>query len=306
MQLPSFRTFVICGSIAYDHVMQYDGRFSRVFTQNIHEMSLAFLAKEKRVHVGGCGGNICYSLAQLGERPILVGVCGDDFSSYRAWLEKNGVDTRGVRVVRGRDTAAAYITTDRDENQLTLFYPGAPEVFVSLQKYKNMRPMVFIAPDAPRRVMHCVFECQKYKLPYVFDPGQNVSEFSLAFLRKAILGAVGVFANTFEWEILQKRIGFSAQELVRNVPLCVITAGPRGSTVWFHAKKHHIPAKKVRQVIDPTGCGDAYRAGFLKGWKEGFSAERCGRLGALLGSLVVQKAGTQKHCISWNTAKKKI
>ncbi len=298
----------VTGSLAYDYISSYERPFSEVLLPDkLDSLSVCFLVKHKERHFGGTGGNIAYSLAILESPPCLVAAVGYDFEAYRHLLEGLGVRLDCLREFPDTPTASATIITDPKGNQIAEFHPGAMSAKGDIDATECFKraDMVIIAPDDTRRVMQYVQAAHELKTPYFFDPGQNLPIFTKEELLEAIDHAEGVFANDYELGLLKSKTGLDEDELLEKAKLLIVTLGEKGSIIL---RKHdhqvdriEIPIAPPKRVKDPTGCGDGYRAGFLKGYVEKKPLEICGRMGSLMATYIVEKMGTQGHSLSWDS-----
>ncbi|MEO8166365.1 MAG: carbohydrate kinase family protein [Betaproteobacteria bacterium] len=288
---------LICGSIAYDTIMVFGDRFkNHILPEQIHILNVAFLVPELRREFGGCAGNIAYSLKMLGGDPLIMATVGDDWQPYAYRLEKLRLSPAHVRQVPNTFTAQAFITTDLDDNQITAFHPGAMN-FSHQNHVTEARDvgLGIIAPDGREGMMQHAREFHEAGIPFIFDPGQGLPMYSGDELMNFITQADFVTANDYEAKLLQERTGKSVEELSRGVKALIVTQGAQGSLVFVNGKTESIPAVKPAQVLDPTGCGDAYRAGLLHGIANGLDWATTGRLASLLGSIKIAQRGAQNH-----------
>ncbi len=288
---------LICGSIAYDSIMVFEGRFKdHILPNQVHILNVAFLVPQMRREFGGCAGNIAFSLRQLGGAPMPMATVGDDAQSYFDRLDALGIDRRHVRHVPGTFTAQAFITTDLDDNQITAFHPGAMS-----HSHLNTVPagaavkLGIIAPDGREGMLQHAQQFADHGVPFVFDPGQGLPMFDGDELKHFIARAHYVAVNDYEARLLIERTGLELHQLARKVKALIVTRGGKGSEIHAEGKVIHIPVAPARHVVDPTGCGDAYRAGLLFGIEQGFDWETTGRLAAVMGSVKVEHSGGQNH-----------
>ena len=291
---------VVTGSIAYDYLMTFPGRFvEHILPDQLHRISLSFLVDEMRRQRGGCAANIAYSLALLGERPLLMGTVGQDFGEYRAWLEQHGVDTSLTRDELDLFTASFFVNTDQDNNQIASFYTGA------MARARNLSlndldagqvDLVTISPNDPEAMVKYAAECQELSISYLYDPSQQIIRLSGEDLRAGILGCDLLVVNEYEFEMFREKTGHSADE-IRAIPsrACIVTRGAEGAHIWAQGTFHAIPSVPPRQAGDPTGVGDAFRAGLIKGLALGLSWDLVGRMGALAATYSLEQPGTQSH-----------
>jgi adenosine kinase len=288
---------LICGSIAFDNIMVFRGRFKdHILPDKIHILNVAFLVPDLRREYGGCAGNIAYNLKLLGGDPLIMATVGDDAGPYFERLDALGLARTHVRAVPGSLTAQAFITTDLDDNQITAFHPGA-----MAQSHLNRidgslgAGLAIVAPDGREGMVAHVTDLAAAKVPFVFDPGQQLPTFSGADLLSIIDAAAYVAVNDYEGQVLADKTGRSLEALARMVDALVVTKGAWGSTIYAGGERHEIPAVKPTELVDPTGCGDAYRAGLLYGIAAGFDWPTTGRLASLLGSIKIAARGGQNH-----------
>ena len=291
---------LICGSLAYDTIMVFHDRFqNHILPDQIHILNVAFLVPDMRREFGGCAGNIAYNLALLGGEPEIMATVGSDCGPYRERLERIGLSQRHVREVPNTYTAQAFITTDLDDNQLTAFHPGAMN-FSHLNRIGDAEGigLGIVAPDGRDGMLQHAREFYEAGIPFVFDPGQGLPMFDgdtlLDLLRLADYCAV----NDYEGKLLAERTGKPLEELARLVRALVVTRGAAGSEIYAGGRRHEIPIVDPAEVVDPTGCGDAYRAGLLYGIGKGLDWETTGRLASLMGSIKIAHRGGQNHSVA--------
>ena len=293
-------SILICGSIAYDNIMVFPGRFrEQILPDQIHILNVAFLVPELRREFGGCAGNIAYNLKLLGADPLVMGTVGDDSLLYFSRLERLGVKLDCVRQVPGTLTAQAFITTDLDDNQITAFHPGAMTHSHENRITRDLGvSLAIIAPDGKEGMQQHARQLAELGIPFMFDPGQGLPMFSgkelLAFAEQASYVAV----NDYEGRMLEERTGRKLEDLALRLKALVLTRGAEGSVIYADGKRFDIPCAKARAVVDPTGCGDAYRAGLLYGIASGFDWPKAGRLASLMGAIKVASRGAQNHAVT--------
>jgi adenosine kinase len=292
------RVFVT-GSIAYDYIMVFPGRFQdHILPDKMHVLSVSFLVDSLTRRRGGTGANIAYNLGLLGERPILVGAVGDDFGDYRSFLESIGVDCHVVKVIGGEHTASCFINTDLQDNQITAFYPGAMSHArtISLREAgARSDDLVLIAPNDPGAMNRAVAECTEAGIPYLYDPSMQLPRLSREDLEKGCSGARILAGNDYEFGMLAEKLGITEAELRLRVPITVMTRGEAGSLITVGDEIFEIPAAKCKKVVDPTGAGDAFRSGFVLGYKLKLPWPVVGRLASLTGVYAVEQHGPQQH-----------
>jgi adenosine kinase len=288
---------LICGSIAYDTIMVFRDRFkNHILPDRLHILNVAFLVPDMRREFGGCAGNIGYNLGLLGGEPLIMATVGDDYAPYEARLKELKLTRQHIRAIPNTYTAQAFITTDLDDNQITAFHPGAMNH--SHENHAHEAKDVelgIIAPDGREGMLQHAAELHAAGVPFVFDPGQGLPMFSGEELMRFVERASYVTVNDYEGEMLQERTGKRLEELARKVKALVVTLGARGSLIMTNGQQVEIPAVTAQQVLDPTGCGDAFRAGLLYGIAAGFDWAVSGRLASLLGSIKITSRGGQNH-----------
>jgi adenosine kinase len=288
---------LICGSIAYDSIMVFAGRFKdHILPDKIHMLNVSFLVPQLRREFGGCAGNIAYNLRLLGDAGYPMATVGRDFAPYAQWMRDTRVPQDYVRVVDTEHTAQAFITTDADDNQITAFHPGAMQL-----SHLNTIPadagitLGIVSPDGrDGMVQHCAGFAAA-GIPFIFDPGQGLPMFNGDDLRALIAQASWLTVNDYEWQMVQQRTGWSPADIVKHVKALIVTRGAEGSTIYTAQGEIVIPAARPQAVVDPTGCGDAYRAGLIHGLMRGLDWAATGRIASLLGALKVATRGTQNH-----------
>lgn len=295
----------VSGSLAYDQIMDFPGKFSdHILPTEIHNLNLSFFLSGLRRSFGGTAGNIAYNLSLLGEKPIILGVVGFDFADYRTWLLKKKIDISRIKKVSTDKTASAYIITDQSDNQIAAFYPGPrPKDYLkSISKLKDI-DLAIISADDKDRMMAYAAHYQAKHIPYIFDPGQALIAFSPAEVKKAIRGAKVLIGNDYEIKLMADKMKTDLAKLVRMVEILVITKGGKGSEIYQGNDKIIIPPAKPKNTSDPTGAGDAYRAGLIKGLINGCNLKTCGQLGGLIAVYTVEKFGTQTHTFTMKELK---
>ncbi len=290
---------VITGSIAFDYIMSFPGHFTEhlQLAERMDKVSLSFLVDDMRRVRGGCAPNIAYSLALLGERPTVMGTAGQDFGPYRAWLERQGVDTSLIAEIPDIFTASFFVNTDLDQNQIASFYTGAMAHArdLSFHDLAEKPDLVIISPNDPIAMEKYAVECKELGIPYIYDPSQQVVRVCGESLRLGVEGADTLIVNDFEYELLKERTGMSAAQVRAAVKRAVIvTRGAAGSDIWTDDIVH-VPVVIPAQIADPTGVGDAYRGGLMKGLAMGLPWEVCGRIGALAATYTLELLGPQSH-----------
>lgn len=293
----------VTGSIAYDYIMVFPGRFrDHILPEKMHVLSVSFLVDSLTRLRGGTGANIAYNLGLLREGPVLVGSVGEDFAEYRSWLESHGVDCRAIRVVAGDHTASCFINTDLQDNQITAFYPGAmaQASSVSLEGTGVSRQdLVVIAPNDPAAMIRYVAECIEAGIPYLYDPSMQLPRLERAELEQGCRGARILAGNDYEFGMMAEKLGIGEDQLRRLVPITVMTRGEAGALITVsqqsEPEEFEIPPARPRAVVDPTGAGDAFRAGFVLGLKRGWPWPVVGRVAALTAVYAIEQRGPQGH-----------
>jgi adenosine kinase len=290
-------TALICGSLAYDTVMVFPGRFKdHILPDKIHMLNVSFLAPTLRRYFGGCAGNIAYNLQLLGGAGHACGAVGHDFGPYARWLESNGMSERFIQVIDDEYTAQAYITTDLDDNQITAFHPGAMNHSHTLPVPADAGITIgILAPDGREGMVTHAEQFARASIPFIFDPGQAMPLFGPQDLEVFIDQATWVTVNDYEGQLLQERLGLGAERIAERVQAYIVTRGAEGSLIYAGGRVVEIPAVRAENVKDPTGCGDAYRAGLLYGLMRGMDWETTGRIASLLGAIKIAHVGTQHH-----------
>ena len=290
-------TALICGSLAFDNIMVFQDRFKdHILPDKIHILNVSFLVPELRREFGGCAGNIAYNLKLLGGEPLIMGTVGEDFAPYAAWLEQHGITQRCVKTVGGTLTAQAFITTDLDDNQITAFHPGAMnDAAQNAVADAGKVSIGIVAPDGRDGMVEHARQFAAAGIPFIFDPGQGMPMFDGDDLKAFIDDATWVTVNDYESELMQERTGLDAAAIAERVEALVITRGAKGSHIYTGERCIEVPAATPQAVIDPTGCGDAYRAGLLYGLMNELPWETTGRVASLLGAIKIAHAGTQNH-----------
>jgi len=292
-------TVAVTGSMAYDYIMSFPGRFvDHILPDQIEILSVSFLVDSMRRERGGCGGNIAYNLALLGQRPLLMATVGQDAPEYVAWLRDQGVDTSGVLQLPDEFTASFFVSTDQDNNQIASFYTGAMAK-ASRLSFKDNNPqaieIAIISPNDPVAMVRYARECQELGIPYIYDPSQQIPRLSPAELVEGVAGAKVLILNDYEFGMIKKQTRLGDEEIQELVEVVVITCGERGSVVRTRDGTWEIPIALPRRMADPTGVGDAYRAGFITGMCRELPWDVVGRMGSLAAAYVLEQHGTQRH-----------
>ncbi len=292
---------LVSGSLAYDRIMDFPGRFAdHILPDKIHILNVCFMVNGLTEKFGGTAGNIAYNLALLGERPLILATAGKDFDSYEQWLTQQNLPLDGIRRIPEEFTASAYITTDLADNQITGFNPGAMK-FRSLYLFDGIDPTRALAIVAPGNLDDMLAYSQWYKerqIPYIFDPGQSIPAWSGDRLVEMITGSRILVSNDYELELILKSTGLNKIQLLHRTGTIITTLGDKGSVITTSEYETHIPAVPVLQVTDPTGAGDGFRAGLIKGMVTGKNLVEAARLGAVCAAYAVECQGTQEHAFT--------
>ena len=288
---------LICGSLAFDTIMVFGDRFANhILPDMIHILNVSFLVPHMRREYGGCAGNIAYNLALLGDEGIPMATVGSDFGAYREWLIKAGVPLEHVRVIDSELTAQAFITTDLDDNQITAFHPGAMQ-HSHANRVSEARDIALgiVAPDGREGMIEHAAQFAAAGVPFIFDPGQGLPMFGPEELQRFLSQARWVTVNDYEWQLLQQKSRWSVADMTARIEALIVTLGAAGSVIHTRGEQILIPAAPVREVVDPTGCGDAFRAGLIHGLLHGLDWRATGHIASLMGAMKVEARGTQNH-----------
>ncbi len=289
---------IITGSIAYDYLMTFPGAFTELLLpEHLQRLSLSFLVDEMEKRRGGCAPNIAYTLALLGERPLLMGTAGQDFSDYRAWLEAANIDTSLVVEVADKFTASFFCSTDTQNNQIASFYAGAMADADELSfRTAGDADLVIISPNDPKAMVQYAEECRTLGLRYIFDPGQQCARMEGPELAAGLVGANIVICNDYEYELIREKTTLDVEALLERSEAVIVTRGEHGSTIHLPGgRRIDVPVAPERRIADPTGVGDAYRGGLMKGLAIGADWETCGRIGSVAATYTLEHVGGQSH-----------
>ena len=295
---------LICGSFAFDTIMVFHDQFkNHILPDKVHILNVSFLVPEMRREFGGCAGNIAYNLKLLGGEPESMGTVGSDFGPYADWMDSKGISRKYLKEVGGY-TGQAFITTDKDDNQITAFHPGAMSLAHenSIHDTKGIT-IGIVSPDGRDGMIQHAEQFVEANIPFIFDPGQGLPMFDGDDLISFIEKATWVTVNDYEAQMLEERTGKSAHEIAEMVDALIITRGGEGSHIYTKEHRHEIPCAKVNAVNDPTGCGDAYRAGLLYGLMNKMDWETTGRIASLIGAIKIETHGTQNHSFTMDEFK---
>ena len=288
---------LICGSIAYDNIMVFQGRFKdQILPEQIHILNVSFLVPQLRREFGGCSGNIAYNLKLLGGEPLIMATVGEDSAPYTYRMDKLGLDRTHVREIKDSMTAQAFITTDLDDNQITAFHPGAMN-FSNQNRIADTNgvTLAIVAPDGRDGMVEHAHDLAQAGVPFIFDPGQGLPMFDGKELLNFVEQASYVAVNDYEGKMLQEKTGQTLEAIATRVKALVVTRGAEGSSIYTGGQRLDIPCVKAKEIVDPTGCGDAYRAGLLYGIAKGMDWRSVGQLASVMGSLKIASRGGQNH-----------
>ncbi|MCB9451927.1 MAG: carbohydrate kinase family protein [Anaerolineaceae bacterium] len=296
---------MITGSIAYDYLMRFPGRFTEhLLKDQLHQVSLSFLVEDMTKHWGGVAANIAVNMALMGMHPRLMGTVGRDFGDYRTWLEEVGVDTSSVRQIDDVFTASFFANTDLDNNQIASFYSGAMSYAkdYSLAEASNGQwpDLVVVSPNDPKAMSNIVKECREHDTRFVYDPSQQVARLGGEELKADMEGAYAMVVNAYEAEVICQKTGQTLDDLRKTIEILVITQGEHGSRIYLNEDQITIPPFPPQDIKDPTGVGDAFRAGLLRGMMAGWPLELAGQVGSLCATYALEQVGTQNHSYTLN------
>ena len=290
-------TALICGSAAYDNIMVFEDSFkNHILPDQIHILNVAFLVPRLRREFGGCATNIAYNLKLLGGDPLPMATVGQDFEPYRQWLTRCGIRQDHIRVLDDVFTAQAFITTDLDANQITAFHPGAMN-HSEINRVTDAKGVKIgmVSPDGRTGMVEHAAQFANSRIPFIFDPGQGMPMFNGDDLRLFIKECTWVTVNDYEWQLLKDRTGWDVADITSQAEALIITLGAKGSVIHTKKQSYEIPTVTPKSVEDPTGCGDAYRAGLLYGLSNELDWETTGRIASLMGAIKIEQHGTQNH-----------
>ena len=290
-------TALICGSAAYDNIMVFEDSFkNHILPDKIHILNVAFLVPRLRREFGGCATNIAYNLKLLGEDPLPMATVGQDFGPYTERLDQHGIRREHIKILNDVFTAQAFITTDLDDNQITAFHPGAMN-HSELNKVSDAKGVSIgmVSPDGRTGMIEHAEQFAAAGIPFVFDPGQGMPMFDGDDLRKFVEQATWVTVNDYEWQLLKDRTGWDVADVTARTDALIVTRGGEGSSIYTKDAEYDIPIVRPESIEDPTGCGDAYRAGLLHGLLNDMDWETTGRIASLMGAIKIERHGTQNH-----------
>jgi adenosine kinase len=298
---------VVTGSIAYDYLMSFPGKFTEHFLpEHMNRVSLSFLVDSMDKRRGGCGPNIAYTLALLGETPLLMATAGEDFGEFRQWLEAAHIDTSLTTEIPGKFCASFFCSTDQANNQIASFYTGAMADAGRLS-FRGVGDVGFaiISPNDPGAMVQYAEECRTLGIKFIFDPGQQCARMDGDQLRDGVTGATIVIVNDYELELLRQKTGLSEQEILFVAETLIVTRGEHGSSVIGPSGRVDVPAVTPHRIVDPTGVGDAYRGGLLKGLAVGAPYEICARIGSVAAAYALEHLGGLSHSYTWDEFKRR-
>jgi adenosine kinase len=294
---------IVTGSIAFDYLMSFPGKFTEHFLpEHMHRLSLSFLVDSMDKRRGGCGPNIAYTIALLGERPYLMATAGQDFADYRAWMDAVNIDTSLVKVVDGKFCASFFCSTDQHENQIASFYTGAMANAgeLSMRTVPGIKDaLVIISPNDPGGMVQYAEECAAMGVKYIWDPGQQCARMEGSQLAAGVTGAFMVIVNDYELELVRQKTGMGEFDILKHAPVLVVTKGENGSSIYTKQGIEDVPAVRPHRIEDPTGVGDAFRGGFMKGLAIGAPYGVCARLGSVAATYALEHLGGTSHAYTW-------
>ena len=289
---------IFTGSVAYDYLMTFPGLFrDYILPDKLEQISLSFLVNSMVRRRGGIAPNIAYTLALLGGKPRVMATVGEDFTEYRQTLDKAGVDTSLMKVIPGVFTASFFCNTDKSNAQIASFYPGAMDYAgqLSFHDLAQKPDWVVISPNSPDSMVKYPQECQELGIPYLYDPSQQIPRMSGEDLRLGVQGASALMVNEYEFELIKKQTGLSEAEILAGLRFMVVTRGSEGASIYVDGTEIQTPVVPPKEIVDPTGVGDAFRGGFLTGFSHRLDWDLCGKMGALAATYCLEAMGTQEH-----------
>jgi adenosine kinase len=301
------KNIIVTGSIAYDYLMSFPGKFTEHFLpEHMKRVSLSFLVDTMDKRRGGCAPNIAYTLALLGARPLLMATAGEDFGDYRQWLDAAGIDTTPVKQIPGKFCASFFCSTDTENNQIASFYTGAMADAgqLSFRSVKDVG-LAIIAPNDPGAMVQYAEECRALGIPFIFDPGQQCARMAGDQLRDGVTGATVVIVNDYELELLRQKTGMSETDILAVAATLIVTRGENGSTVLTTGGSVDVAAVPPARIVDPTGVGDAFRGGLMRGMSLGLPYDVCARLGSVAATYALEHLGGLSHAYTWAEFKKR-
>lgn len=303
----NIKHILVSGSLAYDRIMDFPGFFkNHILPDKIHILNVSFAVNGIKENFGGTAGNIAYNLALLNEKPIILSCAGKGFDAYEKWLGQNKIDSSQIKRIKSRNTASANIITDKDNNQITGLNLGALHSIRGVFSKKLLNNSIaIIAPGNTDDMANYAELYKKEKVKYIFDPGQQIISLTNAALKNSIDGAWILIGNDYEINAIKRRLGWTDKALLGKITMLVVTKGVKGSEIYYKSRRIKIPVAKPKSILDPTGAGDAYRAGLIKGLINGWPLEKAGRLAGLIAVYAIEKYGTQNHKFTRQTLQKR-
>lgn len=303
------KKIAVAGTIAYDFIMDFPDKFgNHIFPDKIHMLSVSFVTDRLEKQFGGTAGNIAYTIKLLGQDPEIFSVAGRDFDSYEKWLKTHNISTKYITLKENDFTASAHIITDQDDNQITAFHGGpmfedntSPEEILTNEDISY----AIAAPTAPRPMMNAIRGYNAHQIPFIFDPGQNVQLLSRDEIREALAASMITIVNDYELELVKKIAEYSTEEIIDQMDYLIVTLGKKGSMIYEKNKKTHIPIAKAQSGLDPTGAGDAFRAGILTGLQKGYDIQTSAKIAATASVYTVERYGTQTHTFTKKSFEKR-
>lgn len=292
------KNILICGSIAYDSIMVFQDQFkNHILPDQIHNLNICFYVPEMKKNFGGTAGNIAYNLKLLRSNPLIMAAHGDDFELYSNWLDSLGISKKYMKKITGMFTAQAFITTDQDDNQITAFHPGAmiQAHTNSIANVEDSIDLAIIAPDGRDAMIQHAQQCYKANIPFIFDPGQGLPMFTAEELITFIEQASYIAVNDYEAKLLQDKTGLTVEKITSKVKAFIVTKGAHGSEIYTDDEMIKIDAIKASNLVDPTGCGDAFRSGLIYGISAGWDWHKTGKLASVMGAIKIGFEGGQNH-----------
>ena len=288
---------LICGSVAFDTIMVFEDRFkNHILPDKIHMLNVSFLVPQMRREYGGCAGNIAYNLKLLGDVGYPMATVGRDFGLYADWMRQTGVPADYVQVIESEHTAQGFVTTDLDNNQIWAFHPGAMQKsHLNTVPVRSDIAIGIVAPDGRDGMIQHANQFSEVGIPFIFDPGQGLPMFDGKDLKRFVEQATWVAVNDYEWQMIQQKTGWTESDVTQLTEALIVTRGPEGSVIHTKGGPIQIPCAKPEAVVDPTGCGDAYRAGLIHGLLHGLDWKATGRIASLMGAIKIEALGTQNH-----------
>jgi adenosine kinase len=299
---------LICGSVAFDTIMVFEDRFkNHILPDKIHMLNVSFLVPQMRREYGGCAGNIAYNLKLLGDVGYPMATVGRDFGLYADWMRKTGVPADYVQVIESEHTAQGFVTTDLDNNQIWAFHPGAMQKsHLNTVPVRSDIAIGIVAPDGRDGMIQHANQFSEAGIPFIFDPGQGLPMFDGKDLKRFVEQATWVAVNDYEWQMIQQKTGWTESDVTQLAEALIVTRGPEGSVIHTKGGPIEIPCAKPKAVVDPTGCGDAYRAGLIHGLLHGLDWKTTGRIASLMGALKIETLGTQNHTFTPSEFKQRL